>query len=144
MIAPLTIKAAIMCDEIRREDNGKGLFIGVYLGDVVVKAFPAALRLTWVLLAQPRSSSEHEMEFKLTYDENTADPKTVLARMEIQSTPPDGVEEVQLILPDVTLTFKEQTTLTLSVKDNGEWHPIVKKSLMLAPPSGTIGPSQPS
>lgn len=144
MIAPLTIKAALMCDEVRREDNGKGLFIGVYQGDVTVKEFPAALRLTWVLLAQPTRSTEREMEFRLTYDENTADPKSVLAKLEIQSAPLEGMEEVQLVLPDVVLTFSGPTTLTLSLKDDGQWNPIVRKNLMLAGASGTTEPSQPS
>lgn len=144
MIAPLTIKAALMCDEVRREDNGKGFFIGVYQGDVTVKEFPAALRLTWVLLAQPRRSTEREMEFKLTYDENTEDPKTILAKLEIQSGPLEGMEEVQIILPDVVLTFNGPTTLTLSLKDDEQWNPIARKNLMLARASGTIEPSRPS
>ncbi|MGB6451479.1 MAG: hypothetical protein WBE92_12070 [Steroidobacteraceae bacterium] len=142
MNASLDIRAAIMCDEVRREDNGKGLYIGVYAGDVVVKEFPAILRLTCVLLGQPKRSTEREIELKLTYDENTTDPKSLSAKADLDATPPDNVEEVQLILPNAVLTFREPTTITLSVKDGEQWRPIMKKKVLLAPSSGTSAPSQ--
>lgn len=35
--------SAIFCDEIRREDNGKLILLGVYLDDLLVPKFPALL-----------------------------------------------------------------------------------------------------
>lgn len=38
------INAILVCDEIRREENGKFIFLGVYSDAVIVKSFPARLQ----------------------------------------------------------------------------------------------------
>ena len=41
---PFTVRSAIVCDDIRREQNGKDILIGVYGGVIVVHdGFPASL-----------------------------------------------------------------------------------------------------
>ncbi len=45
----ITVKAVVVCDEVRREDNGKEILIGVYSSGVLVPQFPAPLNFTfWV------------------------------------------------------------------------------------------------
>jgi hypothetical protein len=41
----IEIIAAIICDDVRREDNGKAILIGVYPVDVVVETLPANVQL---------------------------------------------------------------------------------------------------
>lgn len=43
------IEYAIVCDDLRREDNGKLIIIGVYAKDIQVQKFPAILPLQFVL-----------------------------------------------------------------------------------------------
>lgn len=38
----IDVKSAIICDDIRTEDNGKRLLIGVYTGDILFTEFPVA------------------------------------------------------------------------------------------------------
>jgi hypothetical protein len=38
------IRSVILCDDIRREDNGKEILIGVYNGVILFPKFPAVLR----------------------------------------------------------------------------------------------------
>lgn len=39
----------ILCDQVRKEDNGKLLFIGIYTSDIKVPLFPGLVPLTLVL-----------------------------------------------------------------------------------------------
>lgn len=56
---------AIVCDDLRREDNGKELLIGVYSGSILVGAFPQVLVLCfWVPLMIP-ASGKYEFEFRM-------------------------------------------------------------------------------
>jgi hypothetical protein len=44
--AELKIISVLICDDVRREENGKEILIGVYSGDIIVTRFPAAMALT--------------------------------------------------------------------------------------------------
>lgn len=37
---------AVFCEDIRREDNGKDMLLGVYSGDIVVARFPARVSVS--------------------------------------------------------------------------------------------------
>jgi hypothetical protein len=41
----ITVKHVVVCDDIRREDNGKEILIGVYSGGIIVPQFPVPLAL---------------------------------------------------------------------------------------------------
>lgn len=41
MSEALRVKSTLLCDSIRREDNGKLLLIGVYPGDILFASYPA-------------------------------------------------------------------------------------------------------
>ena len=55
---PKKIEYAIVCDDVRREDNGKFIIIGAYGSDIQVSSIPANLRLS--LLVAVRSEIEHQ------------------------------------------------------------------------------------
>ena len=69
MTEPVKIKFAFVCEDSRREDNGKLMFIGVYGSNILVSDFPhqAALCLgVWI------ESSEHfngPMSFQALLDD---------------------------------------------------------------------------
>jgi len=45
----LRIKFGIVCDDVRREDNGKLILIGIYGSNILVSSFPAMLALSLVI-----------------------------------------------------------------------------------------------
>jgi hypothetical protein len=63
-IKPLHV---IFCDDIRREDNGKELLIGVYSGNLVISHLPAHLVLSvWVSFEKPETwEGKIPIEFRL-------------------------------------------------------------------------------
>lgn len=47
--SPLEVRFAVACDQVRKEDNGKFILIGVYGKDVRLVTIPATIVLTVVL-----------------------------------------------------------------------------------------------
>lgn len=55
----------IYCDDIRKEENGKLIFIGVYTGDLVPESFPAQLSLcSWSRL-EGIAEGDHRLTLRL-------------------------------------------------------------------------------
>jgi uncharacterized protein DUF6941 len=55
----------IFCDDVRREDNGKLLFVGVYSGDaIVVASFPANLNMTFYVEFEMIGTGEAFCEYR--------------------------------------------------------------------------------
>jgi hypothetical protein len=61
----LEVKYAIVCDDIRTEDNGKDIIIGVYNDKILVRSFPAALALSLWLHILPTKVGEHPLHSRL-------------------------------------------------------------------------------
>ena len=60
---PKKIEYAIVCDDVRREDNGKLIIIGAYASDILIPSRSANLRLT--ILVAVRSETEHQSLVKI-------------------------------------------------------------------------------
>lgn len=60
---PRKIEYAIVCDDVRREDNGKLIIIGAYASDIRVPSYPANLRLN--ILVAVRSETEHQVSVSI-------------------------------------------------------------------------------
>lgn len=56
--SPIKIEYAIVCDDVRREDNGKLIIIGAYASDIRIPSQSANLRLS--LLVAVRSETEYQ------------------------------------------------------------------------------------
>ncbi|RTL63702.1 MAG: hypothetical protein EKK41_22925 [Hyphomicrobiales bacterium] len=59
----IELKYGLLCDEVRREDNGKLFFIGAYGPSILVAAFPATLVLSLVLAVDVDGPCESTLEF---------------------------------------------------------------------------------
>ncbi len=66
--ASMTFEAVLICDQVRREDNAKLLFIGVYTDIVNVSRLPFPINLT--LVAQVRVMEAGSFRFNV----NVTDP----------------------------------------------------------------------
>lgn len=65
------ISSVIICDDARREDNGKDILIGVYSGDIIVPSFPAALGLSfWFEYSFDRPGVQ-DIKFRVVTDRGT-------------------------------------------------------------------------
>jgi len=66
----LTLRATLICDEIRREDNGKLLFVGVYTPNLVVRQLPATLPLCAFQMWDSDSSATHQFRLVIQHMES--------------------------------------------------------------------------
>lgn len=66
----MRIETAFVCDDVRREDNGKLIFVGCYAGDIVLGATPTVERpiqlpLNLVICGDLTGATEIEVEVSL-------------------------------------------------------------------------------
>ena len=145
MNVPLHVKAAIVCDDIRQEQNGKLLAIGIYAGDILLDSFPASLILNWLLLAELTSENDtvSQLEVRIAFNQDTDQPQIAMGKVEFQSTP-HGSRDLLIKLPNVGLQFTKATDLILSVKEGDEWREVSRMQIRLKEPTvSSIAPSQP-
>ena len=57
------LEYSLLCDDVRREDSGKFIVIGLYGDNILVQSFPALLQLS--LLVSVRSQSAGDVPFLL-------------------------------------------------------------------------------
>jgi hypothetical protein len=62
----LDIRYVIVCDDVRREDNGKEILIGVYSSDILVPVLPANLQLVFWMHVYNDEVGEFPFEVRLT------------------------------------------------------------------------------
>ncbi len=65
------IEYTLVCDDTRREDNGKLILIGVYGANILVSSFPAALTLSLVSFIRSDSTFEAANAVRAVLDGET-------------------------------------------------------------------------
>lgn len=61
-IGNLKIGNALLCEDVRKEDNGKQILIGVFPGDLLIPDFPAQVQLAFYIeLIAPAGVTELEI-----------------------------------------------------------------------------------
>jgi hypothetical protein len=58
---PLVVDYALLCDDVRMENNGKQIFIGVYSDDIVLNTFPVDLLLNAVVKFKANEVKSHDV-----------------------------------------------------------------------------------
>lgn len=111
---PFKVVAAVLCDDIRQEQNSKHILIGVYNGGVVVPSFPAQLIICWWLQILPNEVGKFEIDVQLIKDN-----KDVLVKAGI------GIELIAkewaaMALPKIPIQLHGEGHLQLQMKKTSE------------------------
>jgi hypothetical protein len=61
----VTLSNALLCDDVRREDNGKDILIGVYTGKVLVSKMPANLVVALWIVTKTKGAGSFEREVRV-------------------------------------------------------------------------------
>lgn len=130
MSTPLEVREVLVCDDIRREDNGKAILIGVYAGDIVANSFPLNIRLSFWLQGHARKGiGAGEAQFKMEITNQDVEPVFLSAKFD--APPQDEVGGI-LVFAGVPLTVKQPGHLVLSVKeDNDNWLELMRKKIVV-------------
>jgi len=65
MATELRLRATLLCDDVRREDNGKLLFIGVYTPGIRAARLPASIPLCAFLIWDVGAPGVHQFRLQL-------------------------------------------------------------------------------
>jgi len=118
------VTAAVICDEIRREDNGKFLLIGVFSEGISVPAFPTTVNLSVLLVG---IGSAHGAA-RLYVQVESVDGNSLHVGMELGITFAETFErQVQCLpLPPIALLVTKSTKFVISARStpDSEWQPI--------------------
>jgi hypothetical protein len=111
---PFNIEAAVLCDEIRQEANGKHILIGVYNGVIVVVDFPADLLVSWWIQVFPNKLGKFDLDIQLMKDgKDTLIKASVGFEMHIK-------DWAAMVLPKIPLQIHGPGKLQLQLKEKSE------------------------
>lgn len=115
----LEIKSVVVCDDARREDNGKYILIGVYLGSIVAFSFPLQLGLCFFVEAEAKAIGLASIDFKLV---GNGDVDLIEGKIQF------GIEQKGLLgfpIKTPTQTFPVAMSLSFLIRqEGGEWQTI--------------------
>ena len=64
----LNHKYTLVCDDVRREDNGKLIVVGLYTPGIVLAQFPLTLpKLMFLVCLEPTDKGSWKLDFRLTH-----------------------------------------------------------------------------
>ena len=117
-------QSIILCDDIRREDNGKLLLVGVYSGDIIPSSFPAFLSLRLYMMYDAKRTDKHDLDILFCLDEHE------VARLDGTVIQNDMNYPVQMVLPSVPIDIAEPSVLTVfAIANNGDKKEILRKKV---------------
>jgi hypothetical protein len=126
----LKLLAALVCDDWRREDNGKEILLGIYTGGIVVPQIPVALQICLWLYVQPPEPGVAQFDLRILEPSH----KEVLQanfQFQVAST------EHPMTVPLVRLPFQisQLGTFKFQWKLPGhDWKTVVEKNVSMLPP----------
>ncbi len=112
---------ALLCDDARREDNGKWMYIGVYPVDVVPFQIPTTLVLRLVFRLAPLKMGTVKIEGRATLD--GAIVGSFGGTMEVGTLTPDN-----FVTPALPVTLPHYGNLEFQLREDtdGEWKSILE------------------
>lgn len=129
MNLPIDIKQVLVCDDVRREDNGKLLIIGMYIGDILLAKFPETLKVSFWLQGINRPEVvDREVEFKVTLDELESENQHPPRLLKLAVTNSED-KDAAIGLVGIPMKIEKPTTLVLSVKSADEWVELARKGI---------------
>jgi hypothetical protein len=129
---------ALFCDDIRYENNGKQILIGVYTGDILISQIPAIISLAvWIAFERINDTTgELPVEFRMINTQGNS-LGYGSATLHLTSDLHDGA----IALPGLPLQLQQPDTLTFQLKQaDDRWESIRSTHVRLAPTSATAPP----
>ena len=136
----ISIRGAILCDDVRKEDNGKILLIGVYSSDILVRQFPFKKNLClWLHGPAERGEYKIQVRVSVTAEDNSEARQEVKQEIEVEFQPKENAE-ISISLLGVPLAIQEQGHVIIDVKHAGldDWTELTRKEVRLHPSAGEL------
>ncbi len=125
-----SIEYAILCDQVRREDNGKRIAIGIYGRNILLQQFPAKLALSLFMLMRPKKTGLTKIEFRALLDDTVV--ATFGGEIAISDLNVDHVDTPPTI---ISLAHAGKLEFHMRSKETEPWQPILSVIAESAPTS---------
>jgi len=134
-VGSLTVRSIILCDDVRREVNGRCSFMGVYTGAHLIFSDPPVLMKMGVgVVFIPGTLGDVSLEVQMAGDALER-PLVVRGELTVEHSPGD-LEYHTLSPGTVWLEVKKSGSLIVSCRQNGgQWHPEREYRLKFRPDS---------
>jgi hypothetical protein len=123
------ISKVLICDDIRVENNGKYILIGVYTDDILVSSLPATLSFMTYLQIRPDDVGEANIRARVCFGRQSK--KNVAPIIEIKAVFKNK-ETAQMALPKVSFTAQKEEVYRVDVSFDGRtWVNLSKTPIRL-------------
>lgn len=143
----IQINSVVVCEDIRREDSGKAIFIGVYPGDITAHQSPANLVFSfWFDCFTKERTNEFEVEIILTQKPDGSSLKLFKSILKSKISEKTSIKEgkyINFALIGLPVTIEKDSTLVVSARPiKGRKKELSRKSITLSgDPSEVVQPS---
>lgn len=122
-MAASEIGAVIVCDDVRREQTGKDILIGVYSGSIVITTFPFQLPLALWIEFLPNETGAQELFFRVTYKGSPFGTMKISLGVEV-------IDSVGIPIAGLVAVGDSEGDLLIEYsKDGSTWELIKKKAI---------------
>ena len=109
------LQQTLLCDDVRREDNGKQILIGIYGNDVLLPGFPANITLClWMRFTAP-TEKQYSLEFSVVGERE----QSLLPSLSVTMDVADASKYIDLAIRGVTLNVTEPQIVTFKWRSIG-------------------------
>lgn len=116
------IGAVLICDDVRKEINGKEIIIGLYTGDILVNSVPFVLGLVVWIEYFPSHIGVNSLNVRLNYAGKTFISGTAV--IDAQTITPHSV-----VLPNLILQGDVAGDLEIEMQEGEEWKLLKRKTV---------------
>lgn len=136
-IPTISLIHSIICDDIRREDNGKFILIGVYPEVIMLNTLPAQIVLSIWLQFRMQIFSKTALEFEIR---GSAIPETMPFSLEMGDETIFGKSEAIPIIVKLPFNIKDEGGFIIYYRKKGDTTWQVAKSIEIK--RNTTAPTQ--
>jgi len=130
-----SVEQALLCDDVRREMNGKQIIIGVYGDDVVLPRFPISISLCLWMRFKFQSPGAYSLEFVVIGERQ----QRMIPVTSVPVNVTDSTKRMDIALGGILLNISEPETLKFQWRDgSGEWKEVLAAKVIQGPVDQTI------
>ena len=126
----LSTKFAVICDDVRREDSGKLIAIGIYGGDIRVNAYPATLAFSILIFAECTKAGDVKISIRSKLNGAVTSERS--GSMKIENAGAVTVNSTGFAVPNID--GDGVVSFDWRVNEN-EWEEVASMPIALAPPT---------
>lgn len=134
MSAKIVIHSALICDQVRVENNNKLIFLGIYSGNISLRTVPSELGLTAILIGEFVGGGDATVHVKLSvFTKGETDVSFLMeSEVEVESVPRSDGSLDQLVISLPPMHFPVTRPMTMKVEwslDKENWRTVLQKGI---------------